>query len=64
MSVVLQHDFASVIKVEDSQRGQDVGYAAGRRYFRMAADGVNDALNGGVIGRIQFLINATVKRAK
>jgi hypothetical protein len=30
----------------------------------MADNGVNDALNGGVIGRIQFLINATVKRAK
>jgi hypothetical protein len=59
--MVLQHDVAVVIKVEDSQRGQDVGYAAGRRYFRMAADGVNDALNGGVIGRIQFLVNATAK---
>ena len=56
--IVLQHDVAVVIKVEESQRGQDVGYAAGRRNFRMAADGVNDALNGGVIGRIQFLVNS------
>ena len=56
--IVLQHDVAVVIKEEESQRGQDVGYAAGRRNFRMAADGVNDALNGGVIGRIQFLVNS------
>jgi len=29
----------------------------------MAADGVNDALNGGVIGRIQFMVNRAAKIA-
>lgn len=55
--VVLEHHVAVVVEVEQRERGEHVRHAARRRHLRVAADRVHNALDRGVIRRIQLLFN-------
>lgn len=53
--VIFEHDIAVIIEVKERQRGEYIRDAAWSWNFWVAADGVNDALDGSVICWIQLL---------
>lgn len=53
--IILKDDVSIVVKVEKSQRREDIRDATRSRYLRMTADSVHDTLDSSVIGRVQFL---------